>query len=1303
MKKQNFAKKSLSAILALAMLVGILAMLPITTSAASDAGTADNPIVIASTSDWNALATTLASASNTGGVSYVVLTADLDFEGSTVTPLALGSLSVHIEGNDHTVKNYKATVGLIEALGDNSTVQNLHVIGATVSGSATYVGGLVGSAKDGLVMTNVTTDSTTTVTNSSTSSDAGTGGLVGAFVDGSSNFDFVLRHCINRASVSGKSNVGGLVGDMNNEFCHLTLQACENYGAVTNAKIAGGLFGSISLALNVTLKECLNNATVSGSTAAGGLIGQNKGRVGTSTYLKESGVTDTQLDYCVNKGTVNGTTYAGGLIGYSIGGIFYSIDSYCGNEGSITSTASNGYTGGILAYHNHSYNNTTVPTRHWFGPCYNTGTIAASSGYTGGILGYFAASTGTGVTVSECYDAATHSISNPSSGKHGLLAGEITGTDTSLGANGNANKILYFTRSHGVTSGSISKLFGGSTKVNLMESCNNGNGVASLESNITTNWGGTDAVKFATRLAEWQRNAQMKTPRGVGSKDDPYRIADERNLFWLASSISSFDTEVNVVLTNDIDYGGHSISMNFSSKKLFFDGNGYTISNYTSTQGLFSVLYSGSTIQNLNVANATIASGSSHAGAIVGYALYGGLAMINCSTASNVSVSGSTSAGGLIGSLEEAGDANIFINCTNNATVNAQNGAGGILGQSWAQNTTIEFFNCVNNGTVTNDGTNGTAGIMGYVFLGGSVSFYNCVNTGTIGKAGNSSPAAGILGVTCADARNTLLVVTMHGCKNVGTVTSTTQAAGMLGYGRLSGVSKTWNLKACTNTGTLNGATVHNVIAATQGSLTVNQSEVTLPTLDISKTSAKLSVRIKLTDDFGLMAITEVATGSKTVTDYQEVGFYFAEVDGRFLPSDLFRDENRRRGGAYNGHTELFCAAYTDLRASDLDRTIAFAAYVMDAEGNIAVSDIRTIEVKPVVEDLVDGKFGNVPVTEKVEEMALYEAMLNYANAYASYQSVDLKIGSFNIFQNAYDKTDAFNDYFLATKNTAAANIKKYAATMDALDLDVMGMNEVDIYRGDSSSYGGFNTPWEVAKEMERLNPGTDYYWAFAAALDSSSGLRTCYNPYTNKTDPADYPDGRWYSGDGGDARTADTAGYGEAIVSKYPIVSYSYQYIVPADYANGTATYSKYTADYQYDSSTEYERRVILVVQLDVDGEIVTVMVTHLDHTGNAIALQASVGAITQLAEKYKNSPVFLMGDLNVTKGSTTINSLDQILNRSGNDNITKTHLNGNKIDYIYYNDLVDLKSYRVDSRNGASDHSLVHISVRITKKAFR
>ena len=982
MKKSNMAKKVISAILVLSMLCGILAMLPLVASAASvtdtTKGSKNDPIIVESEEDLKNLLVTLqevaAQKRNPSLVTYYVeLRNNINFEGRAMPDLDMESYSVHFEGSNHVIENFTATYGLFGAFGENSTIQNLSIVGATVVAPGGGVGALLGTARDGLAVINCSTDETTTVKNNA---GGPTGGLVGQTIEGTTNNNIYFTDCTNNATVTAAGgNVGGLVGQVANEYSHLLINTCENNGAISGGAHSGGLVGSASNILKLTLNECQNTASVTTTSGyAGGLVGYAKCyTASTETWT---------VTYSKNTGAITAPSYAGGIIGYAEGAPAYRV-SYVGNTGNVTTTVTTSGTsavGGILGYQGASNYARTVS----FTNSYNEGTLtnnnAGKSGYlvgTGGIVGYFDAEGCTTVTISSCYDFGARNVKTGTYNKNGIIAGYL--------ANGTTMNV---TACKGTIKGDATAMTPSS--------------VTSTENSATV----ASKAEISSTMTDLERRVMLRRPKGDGSKENPFLVGTDMQLQYLMWN-RPFDNEAYIEITDNINFGGYHLQIDFQDSREYVarpvhvNGNGYTISNYTSSTGIFERIGGGSTITDLHVAKATItnpADNNRHVGAIVGY-VAGDFTMVNCSAASNVTVvQNSTNgnvAGGLVGSVEGSNAYMLFVDCANAATVKSTGAAGGVLGKVYSTTSQVVFMNCTNRGTVST--TASKAGIVGYLQTAASADFYGCKDTKT----------ETIYGDVSSD-----VVVTTHEMADVQIL-----------------------------------------------SRSVTQD---------------LAIRIKLTDDFGLMAITEISkpgtviypdpvfdpiyspnygsiiygpddseTDTDTDTETEEgstpvnhadykYGFYFLETEERVTPEQIKENGQKIAGAPYKGSTSAFYAAYTDMKASDITRTIHFMAYAEDSEGRETLGSMRTVDVTETIKDLTDGQVGSQTVTTSKYEIDLYRSILEYGEAYDRHITTDynLNIGVLNLEQNGRDKTAVTSDYVNTLATNAEKRIQDFANTM---------------------------------------------------------------------------------------------------------------------------------------------------------------------------------------------------------------------------------------------------------------------------------
>ena len=201
---------------------------------------------------------------NLSGVSFY-LADDIALTG-TWTPV--GSTAAYVgdffagtfDGCGHTISGLNvqgstANQGLFATI-NQATIRNLNVSG-TVSGSANYVGGIVGKAQAG-----------------------------------------TIENCSFSGSVSGSNYTGGIVGGLNSN--NVTISGCANAASVTGG-CAGGILGYWKT--TATIQNCYNTGSITGSSKAGGIVGQlSKGTI----------------ENCYSIGVIDGkATQKGGIFAFS--------------------------------------------------------------------------------------------------------------------------------------------------------------------------------------------------------------------------------------------------------------------------------------------------------------------------------------------------------------------------------------------------------------------------------------------------------------------------------------------------------------------------------------------------------------------------------------------------------------------------------------------------------------------------------------------------------------------------------------------------------------------------------------------------------------------------------------------------------------------------------------------------------------------------------------------------------------------------------------------------------------------------
>ena len=696
-----------------------------TTSTSLDgSGTEADPYLIKSGADL-AYLDQLVSAGNTfesnGIQTYFKMTNSIDLNnksisigvnGGWVTGAVFGGV---FDGNGYSIVNLEtesssANEGLFHIL-CYATVKNLIVTGS-VSGTGANVGGIVGYNHRGTV------ENCTSYVNV-TSTGACTGGIAGLANYSKSKLDDPAEfiNCVNFGSVTGTTNVGGIVGAVEG-----IITGCANYGTVTGNTNVGGVYGieeNSTAELTLTVTESFNDGTVinttevpatwDGETASTSLDGAG---TEASPYLISSGA---DLAYLANQ--VNaGTTYSGKyfkmtnsidlgdhslIIGnssstsYMFRGTFdgagYCIVNLAANGGTVSGT---GLFGGVI--------DGTVKNLTVFGSVEGT-TL------TGGIVGQLNSG-----TVENC-------VSHVNVTGTGNNAGGIVGKTYSdavvsncinfgnVKGTANVGGIVGYVNDH-----STSKLGG------TIDSCTN-YGTVTGTSQTGTIYGKADTNAEVTNCppAAWDgTTVSTAYSGGSGTEADPYLISSAADLAYLAKVVNEAGATDNLTgvyfkMTNDINLNGKSLTIgsypNWEGMVGFsgvFDGNGYSIINLKISEstvgtGLFSVVRKTGVIKNLTVRGSVTGTRYAMTGGIVGLLYLG--TVENCT--SYVTVNGKSETGGIVGTNNQG----TVKNCVNYGTVIGTSMVGGVVGK--ASNT---ISGCTNYGVIV--GTSDVGQIYGGVY-----------------------------------------------------------------------------------------------------------------------------------------------------------------------------------------------------------------------------------------------------------------------------------------------------------------------------------------------------------------------------------------------------------------------------------------------------------------------------------------------------------------------------------------------------------------------------------------------------------
>ena len=185
---------------------------------------------------------------------------------------------------------------------------------------------------------------------------------------------FTFKGCRNSGSVTGYSNVGGLIC-YGNSSAACVMDSCYNTGDITatytgvSGKSTGGL--SAVYFKGSTYRDCWNsgNVTSYGTYYLGGLFGRR--------FSDATADLPVTITGCHNSGAVTGGSYyVGGIVGYITQHV--NIDS-CYNTGDVTGASE--AIGGIAGY-TEGYGTSPI-TSSW-----NSGAVEAGDSYAGGLIGY---------------------------------------------------------------------------------------------------------------------------------------------------------------------------------------------------------------------------------------------------------------------------------------------------------------------------------------------------------------------------------------------------------------------------------------------------------------------------------------------------------------------------------------------------------------------------------------------------------------------------------------------------------------------------------------------------------------------------------------------------------------------------------------------------------------------------------------------------------------------------------------------------------------------------------------------------
>lgn len=256
-----------------------------------------------------------------------------------------------------------------------------------------------------------------------------------------------------------------------------------------------------------------------------------------------------------------------------------------------------------------------------------------------------------------------------------------------------------------------------------------------MKKTVSRLWAAILAFLLVTGLcpaAVFAQDPQTDAPWAI---DGVYQIGTADELFWFASQVNGGSSEIDAVLTGDIDLENRdwtAIGNYDNPYSGTFDGQGYVISNLyiqaaASYQGLFGCLGEEGVVRKVRVSgsvtsNRTFMAGIAGRNAGLIENCYSDVTVAN----TNTSVGNSNYIGGIAGQ-----NAGTIRYCQNAGSISGCK-LGGIAGYVTAGGTVL---GCYNSGAVTSKETGSSTTVGGVVGQLDNGSVFNCINAGQVSSS----------------------------------------------------------------------------------------------------------------------------------------------------------------------------------------------------------------------------------------------------------------------------------------------------------------------------------------------------------------------------------------------------------------------------------------------------------------------------------------------------------------------------------------------------------------------------------------
>lgn len=236
----------------------------------------NNPYIISSVEDFNALAADVNSGNSYSGV-FFKLNATLDYsgitlaDGSNFTPIGYGDdwegepFSGTFDGGEFTISGITVNTPDVWGVGLFGYISKATIKNVTITNSSFIGNGFVGAIAGGSARVDSYGSPTIEnchVTNSVTveAKDFDAGGIIGSISD-----NITIEKCTSTATITGSSCVGGIVGTVYDDTSDYKATLTDSYylGSLPAIGENGGENGHATI--NITLLDDDSNATVTNS------------------------------------------------------------------------------------------------------------------------------------------------------------------------------------------------------------------------------------------------------------------------------------------------------------------------------------------------------------------------------------------------------------------------------------------------------------------------------------------------------------------------------------------------------------------------------------------------------------------------------------------------------------------------------------------------------------------------------------------------------------------------------------------------------------------------------------------------------------------------------------------------------------------------------------------------------------------------------------------------------------------------------------------------------------------------------